>query len=292
MNKDAAGTLTATFEDGLKVSGTLLVGCDGSRSATREFLVGKEAAQPTLMDIAMFNFTCSFDAEIAKRLRGQGPIFFNSYHPKGRMLWVSIQDVPDPAKPEDWLFQILFSWPTPPCKEDFRDQAARTAFLKSMAEEYAEPWRTIIHSVPDDLHFGVDGVTVWSPTDWSASSLAGIVTLAGDGAHPMSPYRGQGLNNGLDDAANLTELLSSTDCTRWPEAVRQYEAEMRERALREIPISAASAKMVHDYEQLVRSVAAQYVPSTDKAQLQSPIAKLGIRRPKDEDVPQQVRVKA
>jgi len=86
------------------MTGSLLVGCDGSRSITRHFLVGKEAAQPSQMDLAMFNFPCKFDAETAKLIRKQHPIFFNSYHPKGRMLWISVQDIPDFDKPEDWLF--------------------------------------------------------------------------------------------------------------------------------------------------------------------------------------------
>jgi len=155
-----------------------------------------------------------------------------------------------------------------------------------MTDEYAEPWRTIVQKVPDDLEFSVDGVTVWSPFDWSASPLSGCATLAGDGAHPMCPYRGQGLNNGLDDATKLTALLSSVDCTRWPEAVKQYEVEMRERILREIPISAATATMVHDYEQLVSGhISNQGTALTGVVQLKSPIAKFGIRRPKAGDVP-------
>ena len=42
--------------------------------------------------------------------------------------------------------------------------------------------------MPDEVEFGVDGVAVWSPIDWSESPLSGLVTLAGDGANPMPPY--------------------------------------------------------------------------------------------------------
>lgn len=66
----------------------------------------------------------------------------------------------------------------------------------------------------------------------------------------MAPYRGQGLDEGLEDAACLKELLINLqDADQEPgPLLRQYEAEMRERSLKEIEISRASGYISHDFE--------------------------------------------
>ncbi|KAL1984207.1 hypothetical protein VTN96DRAFT_9341 [Rasamsonia emersonii] len=187
--------VTAGFEDGSSVSGDLVVGCDGAKSTVRELLVGKEAAQVVSTDIHMFNFTCSYSAETARFLRMRHPILKNSYHPDiNTMFLLTIQDVPSPSAPETWKYQLFMSWSGSPRPEDFPDQASRTAFFKSRAEHWAEPWRTAAREVPDDITFPTDRCSIWTPSSsWSEAPLAGVVTIAGDAAHPMAPHRGQGL---------------------------------------------------------------------------------------------------
>ena len=178
-----SSTVTAIFEDETEATGSLLVGCDGARSVVRELLIGQERAHNTLLDVSLFNFPCSFDAEIAKTIRAQHPVFFNSYQPDGWMFWLSIQDVVDPNKPESWLFQLMFSWVGPPRQEELNTQEARTSFLKSKASIYAEPWRTVLRALPDDVTFRLDRIAEWKPFDWSPEPLASRVTLAGDAAN-------------------------------------------------------------------------------------------------------------
>lgn len=74
-------------------------------------------------------------------------------------------------------------------------------------------------------------------------------------AHPMTPHRRQGLNNALEDAALLAEQLTAVHhgAKAQPEAMADYETEMKSRALREIPISLAQATMVHDWDKLMVS---------------------------------------
>lgn len=99
------------------------------------------------------------------------------------MFWLSIQDVVDPDKPASWLFQVMFSWVGQPKQKESDTQEARTAFLKSKASIYAEPWRTVLQAIPDDVTFGLDRIAQWKPFDWSSEPLASRVTLAGDAAH-------------------------------------------------------------------------------------------------------------
>ncbi|KAL4863236.1 hypothetical protein BDV12DRAFT_202320 [Aspergillus spectabilis] len=181
--------MTATFADGTSVSGHLIVSCDSANSTTRQLLLG-DAGKVNYLDLTMLSFTCKFDVETARLIRATHPFAFNSYHPANRMLWVSAQDIGDPEDPGPWTFQLIMSWPGPPRAgdADLADQAARTAYLKAMAPEYAQPWRTIIERIPDDIKFGTDEVSSWRPFDWSTTALlAAVTTLAGGAAHPFPP---------------------------------------------------------------------------------------------------------
>ncbi|CAG8376370.1 unnamed protein product [Penicillium salamii] len=253
------GGMTATFADGTLVSGYLLVGCDGANSTTRNLLFG-DAYKVICLNLTMFNFTCKFDVDTARLIRATHPFAFNSSHPANRMLWVSAQHIGDPVDPKTWTFLVIISWPGPPRwgDEALAEQVARTAHLKAMAPEYAQPWRTIIENIPNDIKFGTDKLSSWQPFDWSKTAFfADVTTLAGDAAHPFPPYRGQGLNMGLEDAAELATELAQLSFV--PEglaaAVQRYEEGMLARAHREFPLSKKSASVVHDFNRIVSAYA-------------------------------------
>lgn len=71
----------------------------------------------------------------------------------------------------------------------------------------------------------------------------------------MPPHRGQGLNNGLQDAATLVEQLDAVNkgSRTLKAAVQAYEEDMKKRAKEEIPISVAQARMVHNWETLMNA---------------------------------------
>ncbi|KAK3655385.1 hypothetical protein LTR22_010270 [Elasticomyces elasticus] len=262
--------VTAHFADGESIAADLVVGCDGAKSAVRQMLVGEEAAKVSYMDINMINFPARFDAETAKLIRAKHPIFFNSVHRDGFFFWVRIQDVPDPSDAASWAFQILFTWRDSPNRDELDTQEKWTAWLKSKAAIYAEPWRTILDNLPADSEFSIDRVTLWRPVDWSGSPLSGKVTLAGDAAHNMPPFRGQGLNNAMEDAAQLVERITGAPASAngWRGAVSAYDEEMRARGLRDVNIGEQSAIMFHDFNKM----------------LESPMAKLGLRKSNQNDV--------
>ncbi|KAL4880574.1 hypothetical protein BJY04DRAFT_219045 [Aspergillus karnatakaensis] len=265
---DGSGAVTATFEDGTSVTGDLVVGCDSANSTARRLLLG-DAGRVNYLDLTMLNFTVKFDSETSRLIRNTHPFAFNSYHPANRMFWVSAQHIGDPEDPETWTFQLIVSWPGAPRAGDkeMADQESRTAYLKAMAGEYAEPWKTIIEKIPEDIKFGTDRVASWCPFDWSGVDLAGVVTLAGDAAHPIPPYRGQGLNLGLQDAAELAaELVAVGDSREGVlDAVRRYERGMLVRAKEEFEVSSKSAEAAHDF----------------KMMHEHPILKMGLDRPSE-----------
>ncbi|EME41451.1 hypothetical protein DOTSEDRAFT_36849 [Dothistroma septosporum NZE10] len=222
-----SATVTATFEDGMEATGSLLVG---------HWEVDQSTSSNRIQQLST-----------------------------GRLeFWAAVEDFVDSDKPESWLFQLMFSWYGPPKQDDLDTQEARTASLKSKASIYVEPWCTALRTISDEVSFGLDRIAEWKPFDRSSEPLASRVTLAGDAAHAMAPYRSQGLNIAVEDAACLTELLANmqdTDQDLGP-VLRQYEAEMRERSLMEIETSRVSAYICHELKQL----------------MDGPLAKYGIRR--------------
>ena len=81
----------------------------------------------------------------------------------------------------------------------------------------------------------------------------GSITLLGDAAHPMSPFKGQGANQALLDALSLARMIVRGCLPRsnWREAglrsrvLSEYEAEMLERSAIKVQDSAAAAGFLH-----------------------------------------------
>ncbi|MDO7085730.1 FAD-dependent monooxygenase [Pseudocolwellia sp. AS88] len=79
------------------------------------------------------------------------------------------------------------------------------------------------------------------------------VTLIGDAAHPMSPFKGQGANQALLDALALARGITK-ECrplSQWREVgiresmLNDFEAEMLERSMVKVKDSAEAAKFLH-----------------------------------------------
>jgi hypothetical protein len=80
-----ASTITVSFNDGTQEIGHLVVGCDGSRSKVREFLVGKEKAEPQNVGLTIINHSVTgLTAEQACTLRKYHPIVKLGYDPSIR----------------------------------------------------------------------------------------------------------------------------------------------------------------------------------------------------------------
>ncbi|KAJ0280751.1 hypothetical protein COL940_006072 [Colletotrichum noveboracense] len=151
-----------------------------------------------------------------------------------------VADVPDPEDPETWEFQVALSlWSTEDPPETNED---RIKYFKKLAEPYCEPYRSAALWVPDDTYIPRDKYAEWKRiAPWN--NFGGRVTVAGDAAHPMCPFRGQGLNNALQDAGNLVKAITATLAA----AIDEYDAEVYQRGKREIEISEESMFGLHHY---------------------------------------------
>ncbi|KAF2788432.1 FAD/NAD(P)-binding domain-containing protein [Melanomma pulvis-pyrius CBS 109.77] len=264
-----SGKVKVLFKDGTEVEGDVVVGCDGARSRVRDEIVGEEDAKLTTVPLTMLNFTAQFESEQALFIRSWNPLFVTSVHPDtGTMFWLSIQDVPDASRPETWTFQVLMSWVNNPLPASEDTYAGRLAFLKRRAEDWAEPWRSAGRWLRDDTKIPLDQGTYWEKAKkWD--NRGGKMTLCGDAAHPMTPHRGQGLNNALQDASNFVAAVveAASGARTLEEAVDAYDGEVLERGTLEMNISLKQTMFIHNWETL----------------MQSPMVKMGMHQAKKEE---------
>lgn len=111
-----------------------------------------------------------------------------------------------------------------------KTSAERVAEMKRRAQGFAEPMLSMVMDIPDDSTSATGLRLADFPCEpWD--NMNGLVTLAGDSAHAMTMFRGEGANHGLLDAALLIDQLKKVYSNEISQigALRAYEAEMQER---------------------------------------------------------------
>ncbi|KAJ5528148.1 hypothetical protein N7513_012307 [Penicillium frequentans] len=179
--------VTATFNEGEKtVKGAVLIGTDGARSAVRDHLVDTKTGQLDKANAMILNAYPTFTKEQA--------------------LFIRMADLVDIQKPETWVFQFTLSiWTdeAPPTSDE-----ERRHLFRSYLSTYCEPYRSVAAWLTDDIYISGESFHYWGNiTPWD--NYAGKVTLAGDAAHPMVPFRAQGLNNAMEDARLYVDAMKA-----------------------------------------------------------------------------------
>ncbi|BCS00577.1 FAD-dependent oxidoreductase [Aspergillus luchuensis] len=246
--------VVALFDDGSMVAGTILIGADGPRSKVREFAMGSaEKAAVSRFPIFHTNMTVSYnDAEKARYVRQRFPTSYLALSDRSYHAFQSISSMPDgPDHPESWIFHLAMAW--------FMDHGQpatyreRLDMIREKAQSLAEPARSSFTWIPDDTQVHKADISYWVTQPWD--NRQGRLTLVGDAAHPMPPYRGQGLNHCICDTSHLLagiqKVVSGTATLQ--EAITAYEAEMIPRGHEEVKCSVENGYMLHDWEQVRES---------------------------------------
>lgn len=257
---DDGASVVGHFANETQYTGTVVCGADGWRSAVRSELFGIEKAKATPMS-GVVHMSAAFsyrDAKIAQQVRSGHPVFSFELHPD-LFCFVSIQDAPDPAAPAEWGFYLLLSWLGE--KDTTLSNAERLALVKQKAASIAEPFRTAVQAVPDDVVMTYSDINSWTAQPWDTHG--GRVTLAGDAAHPMPPYRGQGLNNAIQDVHNFIQAISQLRPPQNNAAAAQnlqtklideYSAEVVKRCVEETELSTQIAYGMLKYDDFLREL--------------------------------------
>lgn len=224
----------------------LVVGADGIRSSVRSILIGEDAAPLQYLGCIVILGICPLanlgtlesplldSATVFQTANGHERIYIMPYASDSVMWQLSFPLSEQEAK--------TLSAQGP---QALKDEACRRTL-----------WHTPIPQIlAATQEAQVSGYPVYDRAllkpEWLEKGKQ--VTLIGDAAHPMSPFKGQGANQALLDALALARGITK-ECrplSQWKEAgirisvLREFEAEMLERSATKVKDSANAARFLH-----------------------------------------------
>lgn len=130
-------------------------------------------------------------------------------------------------------------------------------YLKKSTKGLAEPFQLLIDWTPDDSECYIDEMKYWVTQPFD--NRGGRVTLAGDAAHPMLIYRGQGFQHAILDASQYLDALVKVHegaGTR-ERAIAAYDANLIERGALAVQQSLQEAELSMDPQTVHRMLMAR-----------------------------------
>ncbi|EHK96368.1 putative Tetracycline resistance protein from transposon/Tn4400 [Glarea lozoyensis 74030] len=138
---------------------------------------------------------------------------------------------------------------------------------------FGYPFNEVFATIPAGTKVWHNRLQYWPTKPWN--SRGGLVTIAGDAAHPMTFHRGQGLNNAITDAADflvhLREMKEHTPA-ELKAAVRRYETELWPRGNEAVLASHENTNAVHDWNTMMSSPLFTEGLAKDKKEAEEAIA--------------------
>ncbi|MEN5084928.1 NAD(P)/FAD-dependent oxidoreductase [Sphingobacterium faecium] len=221
----------------------LLVGADGIRSSVRRLLIGEDIAPLRYLGCIVILGICPLSAleNFHSPLLDSATVFQTANG--NERIYIM------PYSSDSVMWQLSF-----PMSEN-EAKALSDRGSQALKEEACR--RTLWHDpIPQILAATqaaqISGYPVYDREILDTEWLKGKVTLIGDAAHPMSPFKGQGANQALLDALALARGISSAcGSSHWKkDGIRKavlvdYEEEMIVRSAIKVKDSADAAKFLH-----------------------------------------------
>ncbi|KAL5362631.1 FAD/NAD(P)-binding domain-containing protein [Aspergillus floccosus] len=235
-------SVTAHFTDGSCATGDLLVGCDGARSMVRRLLC-PAIARPHRLPVRLIGLRVLYPVEkVRQHCEPIDVHFFQGGDPRTNVyFWFSFIHLPRPTDLDTHATcQIMMSWPYQPGflgnktpTEMPESNADRLAWMRTLAADWAEPFRQLVYDLPPETELREIVLEDWPPRLGAWEHRKGTVTLVGDAAHGMTMFRGEAANHGVIDASVLIRLLTAStkgeSPTELEDIIQEYESEMIQR---------------------------------------------------------------
>lgn len=223
----------------------LVVGADGIRSSVRRLLIGEDITPLRYLGCIVILGICPLSAlkGLNSSLLDSATVFqtANGYERIYMMPYTS----------DAVMWQLSFPIPEDEAKtlsargpQALKEEACRRT-------QWHDPIPQILAATPEAR---ISGYPVYDRELLKAELLEknGQVTLIGDAAHPMSPFKGQGANQALLDALMLARGISKgCKSSQWRKTgiresvLTEFESEMLERSATKVKDSAVAAKFLH-----------------------------------------------
>jgi hypothetical protein len=251
--EEVGDKIKVTFSDGTTAIADTVVCADGIKGVGRRTLLGEERAALSEAPCSFVNICNKYKPEQARFIRDTLDTMYKfGAHPDQPTLFMIVPvDIPDLDKPEDWKYQTCLStWGAK--HSDSNEERLRV--FKEAAGNYAEPWKSAAQWLPDDTYIPPDTIKYWAnPEIWP--NWNGKITLAGDGAHPIVPFRAQGLNNALQDAHNYVQALVAVrdDRQSLGDALTDYGNEVLLRGAAENKLSNMWGPVLHNWQAMMNT---------------------------------------
>lgn len=229
----------------------LIVGADGIRSTVRQQLLGENSTPLQYLGCIVILGICPLNAlkDIESDLLDSETVFQTS-NGNERIYMM-------PYSSTAIMWQLSFPMNEADAKAlSKKGQKA----LKAEAQNRC-PWHSpipqILSATPQSA---ISGYPVYDRAILTPQQLAinEKITLIGDAAHPMSPFKGQGANQALLDALSLARTIS-LNCrplSNWQSegirnsALNEFETEMLSRTASKVKASAEAAEFLHSEKAL------------------------------------------
>lgn len=229
-----------------KIKADLVVGADGIRSSMRKLLIGEEISPLRYLGCIVILGICPLkNLEDLENSLLDSATVFQTANGNERIYMM-------PYTSDSVMWQLSF----PMSEKEAKKLSIKGAkALKKEAcsrTQWHDPIPQILAATQETL---ISGYPVYDRALLESSMLKkeDKVTLIGDAAHPMSPFKGQGANQALLDALALARGISKgcRPLSQWKKVgirksvLTDFEEEMLERSATKVKGSAEAAQFLH-----------------------------------------------